>query len=123
MFRRAILAPILSVKILGNHLLFERLSPKKTWKCSIGGLVCALLTAFIVSLFKTDINAKDWIVIACIVVVIGTVAGLIKSLFKRTLKIKDSRAIFPGHGGILDRINSLLSSSLFVFCYLVLLKN
>lgn len=109
--------------IFGKHLLFERISPKKTWEGSIGGAFSALLVAFVVSQFYKEIKTKDWMCIAAIIIVVGTYGDLVKSLMKRTLQIKDSGSILPGHGGILDRFDSSLSAAPFVFSYLVLFHN
>lgn len=105
-------------KLFGKHLLFERISPKKTWEGSIGGACCALLVAYISSLFVPELTLTNWMFIAFITIVIGTFGDFIKSLLKRKANVKDSGTILPGHGGILDRFDSLLSSSLIVFCYL-----
>lgn len=110
-------------RYFGKHLLFERISPKKTWEGSLGGAVSALLVAYAVSRFFTTIDSSDWIIIAFITVVAGTFGDLIKSLMKRSLHIKDSGTILPGHGGMLDRFDTLLGSAPFVFCYLNLFSN
>ena len=107
-------------KYFGRHHLFERISPKKTWEGSLGGTASALLVAYITSYFFITINSSDWIIVAFIIVVTGTFGDLIKSLMKRSLHLKDSGTILPGHGGMLDRFDSLLGSAPFVFCYLIL---
>lgn len=109
-------------KLFGKHLLFERISPKKTWEGSFGGALCALIVAYIASLLVTELTLINWMLIAMITIVIGTFGDLIKSLLKRKAHVKDSGTILPGHGGILDRFDSLLSSSLLVFCYLYSIK-
>jgi phosphatidate cytidylyltransferase len=107
-------------KYFGKHHLFERISPKKTWEGSLGGLASALLIAYVTSYFFTTINFSGWLVMAFIIVVAGTFGDLIKSLMKRSLHIKDSGNILPGHGGMLDRFDTLLGSAPFVSCYLIL---
>lgn len=109
-------------KYFGKHHLFERISPKKTWEGSLGGTACAILVTYVTSYFFTTINAADRVSIAFIIVVIGTFGDLIKSLMKRSLNLKDSGTILPGHGGMLDRFDTLLSSAPFVFCYLILFR-
>lgn len=109
-------------KLFGKHLLFERISPKKTWEGSIGGAFCSLLVAYFASLWVTELTLANWMFIAIITIVIGTFGDLIKSLLKRKANVKDSGTILPGHGGILDRFDSLLSSALLVFCYLNIIK-
>ena len=82
---------------------------------SLGGTACAILVTYFTSYFFTTINAADRVIIAFIIVVIGTFGDLIKSLMKRSLNLKDSETILPGHGGMLDRFDTLLSSAPFVF--------
>jgi phosphatidate cytidylyltransferase len=107
---------------LGRHPLFKRISPGKTWEGSIGGAACALLTGYAISHYFTLLKTVEWINLAIIIIVIGTFGDLIKSLMKRSLDLKDSGTILPGHGGMLDRFDSLLSSAPFVFAYLILLN-
>ena len=107
-------------KYFGKHPLFLRLSPKKTWEGSLGGTICALSVTYIFSTFFSTIHRIEWLSIALIIIVAGTIGDLIKSLMKRSLNIKDSGTILPGHGGILDRFDTLLGSAPFVFCYLSL---
>jgi phosphatidate cytidylyltransferase len=104
----------------GKHHLFERISPKKTWEGSLGGTAFALMIAYINSYFFKTIIFTDWIIMAFIIAVTGTLGDLFKSLMKRSLHLKDSGTILPGHGGMLDRFDSLLGSAPFVFCYLIL---
>lgn len=108
---------------LGRHKLFVRISPGKTWEGSSAGTIAALLIGWVCSLFFTIITSVDWIMIVLIIVVTGTFGDLIKSLMKRSLQIKDSGTILPGHGGMLDRFDTLLGSAPFVFCYLILLPH
>jgi len=99
--------------------LFERISPKKTWEGTIAGAVVALLFAFSLSLIVADISRTDWFVLAMLVMVFGTFGDLTESLLKRSLNIKDSGNILPGHGGILDRFDTIFISSPFVFLYFI----
>lgn len=107
-------------KTFGKHSLFSRVSPNKTWEGTLGGAAFAILLALIVSAFFTELNIINWITIACITYIIGTFGDLIKSLMKRSLGVKDTGKILPGHGGIIDRFDSLLSSAPFVYSYLIL---
>jgi phosphatidate cytidylyltransferase len=109
-------------KAVGTHFLFKRISPKKTWEGSLGGAVCAVLVAYLVSRYFSMPDAVAWVTIALIIIVMGTFGDLIKSLMKRSLNVKDSGTILPGHGGMLDRFDSLLGSAPFVFSYLVLFR-
>lgn len=107
-------------KAFGVHPLFKRISPKKTWEGSIGGAFCALIVACLASRYFTARYAAGWIGLAITIIIAGTFGDLIKSLMKRSLNLKDSGTILPGHGGMLDRFDTLLGSAPFVFCYLVL---
>ena len=109
-------------KNFGKHHLFERLSPGKTWEGSIGGAACALVVSYFLSYYFLILNATDWMCLAVVITITGTFGDLLKSLMKRSLNLKDSGTILPGHGGILDRFDSLLGSAPFVFCYLVLFQ-
>jgi phosphatidate cytidylyltransferase len=105
----------------GKTRLFERISPKKSWEGSIGGLIFSTLSAFILSRFFTELSCFEWIGMAIIIVIFGTLGDLTESMFKRNLNIKDSGNIMPGHGGILDRLDALFISVPFVFFYLILI--
>ena len=92
----------------GKHKLFERISPKKSWEGSIGGGVFCIIAAIVMSHFFPFLSLPVWIGLALTVVVFGTWGDLTESLLKRTLGIKDSGNILPGHGGMLDRFDSTL---------------
>jgi phosphatidate cytidylyltransferase len=106
--------------LIGKHKLFERISPGKTWEGSAGGALFALLTAWGLSLIFTRLDVAQWIILAIIIVITGTLGDLIESMLKRSLGIKDSGNILPGHGGLLDRFDAVLLSAPFVFVYLAL---
>lgn len=106
----------------GKNKLFERISPKKTWEGTIGGAASALIVAYFLSLNYTHLNWFDWSIIAAIIVTVGSLGDLVESLFKRSIDVKDSGTILPGHGGILDRFDGLLLSSPFVFAYIVFIQ-
>jgi phosphatidate cytidylyltransferase len=96
--------------LLGRHKLFPRISPGKSWEGSIGGAVFVLIAAFAISYFLDGrmLNSLEWLGLGLVVVVFGTWGDLVESLFKRTLGVKDSGNILPGHGGMLDRFDSSL---------------
>lgn len=108
-------------RTLGRHLLFQRISPKKTWEGSFGGTIAALLMSYILSRYITFLNTLQWEGLALITVVTGTYGDLFKSLLKRSRGVKDSGTILPGHGGMLDRFDSLLGSAPFIYIYIILL--
>lgn len=107
-------------KQFGKHKFFERISPKKTWEGTIAGGLITLITAFGLSYLFLDIQLSDWMVVAAIVLLFGTHGDLAESLIKRSLNVKDSGSILPGHGGILDRFDTILISAPFVFLYFFL---
>ena len=108
-------------KNFGKMKLFERISPNKTWEGSIGGMLSGLLVAWLLSMNFADLRLVDWICISIIVVVTGTLGDLVESLFKRSIHIKDSGHVLPGHGGFLDRFDAIFISAPFVFVYLQLM--
>ena len=94
--------------LIGRHRLFERISPKNSWEGSIGGGIVAIGSSFIFAHYFPIMNMAEWAGLALIVVIFGTWGDLTESLLKRQLHIKDSGAILPGHGGMLDRFDSAL---------------
>ncbi len=109
-------------RAFGKRKLFFRISPKKTWEGSIGGTLVALMFAYIISLYCTDLFLWEWLCIAVIIVITGTYGDLVESLFKRSIHIKDSGNTIPGHGGFLDRFDSLLLSAPFIITFVRLVK-
>ena len=105
--------------LTGKHKLFERISPKKTWEEFAWGGVFDLLTAWLISYFVPELSLIDWLIVAVITFVFGTFGDLIESLLKRMVKVKDSGHILPGHGGILDRFDSIIVAAPMVFIYLM----
>lgn len=102
----------------GKRKLFERVSPKKSWEGMIGAFLLALIASYILSRYFHDLDYLQWGIIAVIIVVTGTYGDLVESLFKRSISIKDSGKILPGHGGFLDRFDGLLISLFFIIFYL-----
>lgn len=106
--------------LIGRHKLFPRVSPGKSWEGSIGGAVIALCVALLIAwvdhshlledmeVLETGLTTEEWMGLGIVVVVAGTLGDLVESLLKRTLNIKDSGSILPGHGGMLDRFDSSL---------------
>lgn len=107
--------------LFGKHKLFERISPKKSWEGSVGGGLLSIAAAVIMSHFFSFMPVYHWVGLAITVVVFGTWGDLTESLLKRTLGIKDSGNILPGHGGMLDRFDSSLLAipAAVVYLYLI----
>ena len=111
-------------KSIGKHKLFERVSPKKTIEGFLGGAVFAAFAGFLISKLYIQPNPEFsgksiliWTIIALIVSVFGTIGDLIESKFKRIAGVKDSGSIMPGHGGILDRLDSVIFVAPIIFLF------
>jgi len=107
---------------LGKNRLFERHSPKKSWEGFAGGLLCSLLSGYIISINFTELSLIHWLIVSLIIVGSGTLGDLSESMLKRSLSTKDSGSFLPGHGGLLDRFDGLLLAAPLVFVYLSLVK-
>ncbi len=95
-------------RTFGKHKLFEKISPKKTWEGFIGGAILTIGTG-IVLFYNTDITSlHNWILFSLLAVIFGSIGDLVESMFKRSIGIKDSGNLIPGHGGILDRMDSFM---------------
>lgn len=111
-------------KSIGKHKLFERVSPKKTIEGFLGGVVFAAFAGFLISKLyirpNPDFSQKSiliWTIIALIVSIFGTIGDLIESKFKRIAGVKDSGTIMPGHGGVLDRLDSVIFVAPVIFLF------
>lgn len=104
----------------GRRKLFERHSPKKSWEGSIGGAITAVTFSMVISHYSTGLVLWQWVAVALIVVITGTYGDLVESMFKRSMQIKDSGTSIPGHGGFLDRFDSLILSVPFIVVFLKL---
>ena len=111
--------------LLGRHRLFERISPKKSWEGVIGGVVLSVAGAYATYYWFDEFfqvpDLTTWVGMSVVVAVFATFGDLVESLIKRTVGVKDSGHILPGHGGILDRIDSLLLVVPAVLIYLMLI--
>lgn len=108
-------------KLLGKHKLAERISPKKTWEGSIIGFVFTILTGFIIwRFFYSDISLLHLLAISVTVALFAQVGDLFESNLKRSVMVKDSSNLIPGHGGALDRFDSILFAvpALYIYLYL-----
>ncbi|MGY6545807.1 phosphatidate cytidylyltransferase [Arthrospiribacter ruber] len=102
----------------GKTKLFERVSPKKSWEGFLGGAASAYLIGYVLSRYFNSLAEWQWLCIATIIIIAGTYGDLIESLFKRSIAIKDSGKILPGHGGFMDRFDGLLLSAPFIATFL-----
>lgn len=107
-------------RTFGRTKLFERISPGKTWEGWLGGTLLCLGVAYVLSLYLQDLDVTHWIGVGMIVSVFGVLGDLVESMLKRSLQVKDSGRLLPGHGGILDRFDSLLMVVPFIVAYLKL---
>lgn len=111
--------------LLGKHRLFKRISPKKSWEGVIGGVAACVAGAYITHYYFDEFfqvpDLITWVGLSVVVAVFATFGDLVESLIKRTVGVKDSGHILPGHGGILDRIDSLLLVVPAVLIYLMLI--
>ena len=101
---------------LGRHRLFERISPKKSWEGFFGGLLGAMAMGWVAATIL-GASVPMWIGLALVAAISGVFGDLVESLMKRSVDIKDSGNIIPGHGGWLDRFDALILSAPFVFIY------
>jgi len=104
----------------GKHRLFERISPGKTWEGFAGGLLMTMAASFLLVYWPGITGWSGWMILAVIVSVAGTLGDLTESMLKRSLNLKDSGTIMPGHGGFLDRFDSILVAFPVAFIYFIL---
>lgn len=107
--------------LIGKHKMFPRVSPGKSWEGLVGGFAVSLLAGYIFSLFVSDVALWQWLLIAFTVSLFGTFGDLMESLLKRTIGVKDSGKFMPGHGGVLDRFDSVLLCLPAVYLLLLLI--
>lgn len=107
---------------IGKHLLFPRISPRKTWEGFVGGAIVTLLGAWAVTVVLGYYPLGEWLILAGIVVVFGTLGDLVESMFKRSLSVKDTGTMLPGHGGALDRFDAFLFLLPFAAFYLLIIR-
>jgi len=103
---------------LGKHKLIKRISPKKSWEGFFGGALFAIFTGYLLSRFFPILGMINWMILAIIIIVFGTMGDLTESMLKRYLGLKDSGSILPGHGGLMDRFDGILLSAPVVFVFL-----
>jgi phosphatidate cytidylyltransferase len=113
-------AAYLSGIAIGKHRLMERISPKKSWEGFIGGLIITAMAAWLLSDWLGVVNKTGWIIISVIISIAGTYGDLVESMLKRSINVKDSGTVLPGHGGLLDRFDSAIVSFPLVYLFISL---
>lgn len=109
--------------LMGRHKICERISPKKSWEGLIGGAVFAIIMGILNSVIFHELSLASWIVIAILIVAFGTSGDFFESKLKREAGVKDSGTILPGHGGMLDRFDTVLFAAPVIFVWIVLFGN
>ena len=107
---------------IGKTPLFPRISPNKTWEGSLGGVAVSFLIAWLLSFYVAELSLTNWLVLATLVSVFASLGDLIESMLKRSLGVKDSGTIMPGHGGFLDRFDAFIFLLPFAASYLLLIR-
>ncbi|HLS30571.1 MAG TPA: phosphatidate cytidylyltransferase [Flavobacteriaceae bacterium] len=110
-------------KNFGRRKLFERISPNKTVEGFIGGVLCTLAVSYFVFRITQVFDIKIWLGIALVTCIFGTFGDLIQSKLKRQAGVKDSGRIMPGHGGLLDRLDSIIFAATFIYSFLAIVNN
>jgi phosphatidate cytidylyltransferase len=105
---------------MGKTPLFPRISPKKTWEGTVGGIIFCILSAFLIHRLLGVLSLTDWMVVGGLVSIFGTLGDLIESMLKRSVGVKDSGTFMPGHGGFLDRFDAFIFEIPFIFLYLMM---
>ncbi|UKM64773.1 phosphatidate cytidylyltransferase [Flavobacteriaceae bacterium GSB9] len=108
-------------KNFGKQKLFQKISPKKTVEGFLGGLFFSCVASYFIATFTGTLGFTSWLALSITVSVFGTLGDLIESKFKRQAKVKDSGIIMPGHGGLLDRLDSIIFAAPFIYLFLKLL--
>lgn len=105
-------------KNFGKQKLFEKISPKKTVEGFLGGLFFACIASYFIATFTKTLDFTTWLILSIVITVFGTLGDLIESKFKRQANVKDSGTIMPGHGGLLDRLDSIIFAAPFIYLFL-----
>ncbi|WP_267405704.1 MULTISPECIES: phosphatidate cytidylyltransferase [unclassified Chryseobacterium] len=108
-------------KFFGKHKMAPKISPKKTWEGYIGGVVLTLILSYFIEKYQQDLRG-NWMVVGFLVAAFAPLGDLVESQLKRNFAVKDSGNIIPGHGGVLDRLDSFLICAPVVYLYFILEK-
>ncbi len=106
----------------GRRPLFPRISPKKTWEGTLGGVAVTFATAIAFCFVSKELHLHNWLVLATIVAILGTLGDLVESMLKRSVGVKDSGNLLPGHGGVLDRFDAFIFVLPFAAAYLLWIR-
>ncbi|MGC6438471.1 MAG: phosphatidate cytidylyltransferase [Flavobacteriaceae bacterium] len=109
-------------KNFGRQKLFESISPKKTIEGFLGGVFFSALGSYLIYSYTNDLKFSYWLILSVLVSVFGTIGDLLESKYKRQAEVKDSGSLIPGHGGILDRMDSAIVAAPFVYLFLRILN-
>lgn len=107
---------------IGKTKLFPRISPNKTWEGSLGGVAVTFIIAWFLSIYVKELSLMNWLVLATLASIFASLGDLIESMLKRSLGVKDSGTIMPGHGGFLDRFDAFIFLLPFAASYLLLIR-
>jgi len=108
--------------LIGKHKMIERISPAKTWEGFFGGMIFSLIAAYFLHRYYGSMDLKNWLLLGALISLSAVIGDLFESMLKRYAGVKDSGNVFPGHGGMLDRIDSLLMAGPVLFVYLIFIK-
>lgn len=106
----------------GKHPLHARISPKKTWEGTLGGVALTFVFAWLFCVVSGELRVQDWLVLAILVSVFGSMGDLVESMLKRSVGVKDSGNLLPGHGGVLDRFDAFIFLLPFAAAYLLWIR-
>ena len=108
---------------IGKQKLFINVSPNKTVEGFLGGLFFCSICSIPISKYLYELGFTNWLIISIIISVFGTIGDLVESKYKRKSLVKDSGVILPGHGGLLDRLDSIMFASPFIYLFLIIISN
>jgi phosphatidate cytidylyltransferase len=109
-------------KRYGKQKLFESISPKKTVEGFLAGVFFSAISSYFIALIAPSLSFSNWLIISVLVSIFGTLGDLVESKYKRQALVKDSGKIMPGHGGMLDRLDSAIFAAPFIYLFLRILN-